>query len=220
MELARLKDAARHQHGVAVAVHQARAGGHVQQDVGDDDRKPILTGQHPLHGSPLLLELRAGQVIQPLGLGLEPLVDLVAVGQRLVDVARLIAQIQHHALAHGLIEFVGVDVAAKDLDAFLLVRLQQRRAGEADKERIRQQRLHRLVQVAALGAMALIDEHMDVALGLEVRWQLLERIDECLGALVTPRRCSLPPNLCTSEHSNDSSGRLSVSIRSLPLVVR
>ena len=39
-----------------------------------------LAGQHPLHGAPLLLELRLGQVVQSLGLGLEPLVDLLLRG--------------------------------------------------------------------------------------------------------------------------------------------
>ena len=143
--------------------------------------QPVLARQHALHGAPLLLELGAGQVVQALGLGLEPLVNLGGVGQPLVNVARLVAQVQHHALAHRLVELVGVDVAAKDLDALLLVGLEQGRAGEAEKQGIRQQRLHRLVQVATLGAVALIDEHMQVALGLEVGRQLLDGGDEGLG---------------------------------------
>ena len=124
----------------------------------------------------------------------------------LVDVPRLVAQVQHHALAHRLVELVGVDVAAKHLDALLLVRLQQRRAGEADEQRIRQQRLHGLVQVAGLGAVALIHEHMEIALGLEVGGSFLMRLDERLGALLAlASSSSLPPNLCTSEQISDSS---------------
>ena len=187
IKLARFVNAAGDQHGVAVAIHQARLGVHVEQDVGDDLFQPRLAGQHPLHGAPLLLELGLGQVVQSLGLGVEPIVDLLLRGDGLVDVPRLVAQIQHHALAHRLVELVGVDVAAEHLDAFLLVRLEQRRAGEADEQRIGQQRLHGLVQFARLGAVALIDEHMNVALGLEVRRQLLDGLDERLGALVALR---------------------------------
>ena len=47
----------------------------------------------------------------------------------------------------------------------LLVGLEQRRAGEADEHGVRQDRLHRLVQVAGLGAVALVDEDEEVALG-------------------------------------------------------
>jgi hypothetical protein len=119
-----------------VPAQQARPGVHVQQDVGDDLREACLAGEHPPHGPPLLLELVLGQIGEALGLGLEPLVDLGLVGQGLVDVPRLVAQVQHHALSHCLVELVGVDVGAEDLDAGLLVRLQQGRAGEADEERV------------------------------------------------------------------------------------
>ena len=74
-------------------------------------------GEHLLHRAPALLELGLGEVGQPLGLGLEPLVDLLLRGDALVDVARLVAQVEHHAVPHGLVELVGVDVAAEDLDA-------------------------------------------------------------------------------------------------------
>ncbi|MNF75441.1 hypothetical protein D3C84_575050 [compost metagenome] len=61
-----------------------------------------------------------------------------------------------------------MDVAAKHLDALLLVCLEQRRAGEADKYRIGQDHLHGFVQFAGLGAVALVDEHIEIALGTEV----------------------------------------------------
>ena len=137
-----------------------------------------LAGQHLLHRAPALLELRLGQIGQALGLGLEPLVDLRLRGDALVDVARLVAQVEHHAVLHRLVELVGVDVAAKDLDALLLVGLQQRRAGEADEHGVRQDRLHRLVQLAGLGAVALVHEDVEVALGLEAgRQGLLHLLD-------------------------------------------
>ena len=124
-----------------------------------------------LHRAPALLELRPGQVGQALGLDLEPLVDLGLRRDVLVDVAGLVAQIQHHAVLHRLVEFVGVDVRPKDLDALLLVLLQERRAGEADEHRPRQDGLHRLVQLAGLGAVALVHEHEEVALGMEILGQ-------------------------------------------------
>ena len=139
----------------------------------------------------------------------------------LVDVARLVAQIEHHAVLDRLVELVGVDVAAEDLDARLLVGLQQRRAGEADEHRVRQDRLHRLVQLAGLGAVALVDEDEDIALGLEVRRQrLLQFLDEVLATSPSSSPSSLPPNLWTSEQISHGVVALSVAIRSAPLLVR
>ena len=140
----------------------------------------------------------------------------------LVDVPRLVAQVQHHAVAHRLVELVGVDVAAKDFDALLLVGLQQRRAGEADEHRIGQDRLHRLVQIAGLGAVAFIHKHIDVALGLEVRWQVfwIASMNALVPSSPSASPFSLPPNLWTSEQSSHSSVPFSLSIRSAPLLVR
>ena len=74
-----------------------------------------------------------------------------------------------------------MDVAAEDLDALLLVGLQQRRAGEADEHRVRQDGLHRLVQLAGLGAVALVHEDEEVALGREVRRQRLLQLLDVAG---------------------------------------
>ena len=63
-------------------------------------------------------------IVQSLGLGREPLVDLRLGGDVLVNVPRFVAQIQHYAVLHRLIELVGVDVAAEDLDALLLIGFQ------------------------------------------------------------------------------------------------
>ncbi|MCY1298899.1 hypothetical protein D9M70_484080 [compost metagenome] len=143
-------------------------GSHIHQNVGDDLLQPRLARQHFLHGSPALLELGLGQIVQALGLGLEPLIDLLLRGDVLVDVAGLVAQVEHHAIGHRLIELVGVDVAAKHLDALLLVGLEQWRACEADKCRVGQDHLHGFVQFTRLGAVALVDEHIEIALGTEV----------------------------------------------------
>ncbi|MNN54289.1 hypothetical protein D3C81_1690990 [compost metagenome] len=69
-----------------------------------------------------------------------------------------------------------MDVAAKHLDALLFVGLKQRRTGKADKHRIRQDHLHGFVQLAGLGAVALIDEYIDIALGAEVWRQALTQL--------------------------------------------
>ena len=96
---------------------EAVAGLHVQQDVGDDLLKPVARAQHLLHRAPALLELGLGDVGQALRLELEPLIDLGLRGDVLVDVARLVAQVEHDAVAHRLVVLVGVDVRAEDLDA-------------------------------------------------------------------------------------------------------
>ncbi|MNC37642.1 hypothetical protein D3C75_862130 [compost metagenome] len=117
--------------------------------------------------------MRLGQVIQALGFGLKPLIYFFLRGDVLVNVAGLVAQIEHDAILNRFIKLVGVDVAAKHLDALLLVRLKQRRAGETNKQRIGQNCLHRFVQFARLGAVALIDEHINIALSSEISRQVL-----------------------------------------------
>ena len=66
-----------------------------------------------------------------------------------------------------------------------LVGLEQRRAGEADEHRARQQLLHGVVHLAGLRAVSLVDEDEDVALGSEVlrdlRAQFLDELAVGLG---------------------------------------
>ena len=64
-------------------------------------------------------------------------------------------------VGHALVELVGVDVGAEDVPRHLLVLAQERRAGEADEDRALQPALHLLVHVAALGAVALVHEHVE-----------------------------------------------------------
>ena len=74
-----------------------------------------------------------------------------------------------------------MDVSAKDLDALLLVGLQQRRAGEADEHCIGQYRLHGFMQLARLGAVAFVHKDLDVALGLEARRQGILHLFDVAG---------------------------------------
>ena len=149
---------------------------HVHQDIADDLFQPRLARQHLLHGAPALLQLRLGQIVQPLGFQLEPLIDLRLRCHVLVDIPRLIAQVEHDTVRHRLVEFVGVDIGAEHFEAGLLVRFQQRRAGETDEHRIRQDRLHRLVQIAALRAVAFIDKDVHIALGTKILRQRLTHL--------------------------------------------
>ena len=181
-----------------------------------------LAGQHLLHRAPALLELRLGQVVQPLGLGLEPLVDLRLRGDVLVDVPRLVAQVEHHAVPHRLVELVGVDVAAEDLDALLLVGLQQRRAGEADEHRIRAG----CAFIALCSSPDWVRWHsstktIEVALGLEVRRQrFLQLLDVSLRCRRPPRRLPCRRTCGSASTSATALVAFSVAIRSAPLLVR
>ena len=140
--------------------------------------------EHLLHRAPLLLQLVLLPVVQALGLGLEPGVDLVLGAEPLVDVPRLVDEVEHHLVLHRLAEFVGVDVAAEDFQAGLLVLLQQRRAGEADEHRVGHHRLHHAVQLAALRAVAFVHEDEDLADGRAgLRFQLLDEGVEVVHVL-------------------------------------
>jgi len=74
----------------------------------------------------------------------------------LVDVPGFVAQVEDDLVPDGFVEFVGVDVASEDLDALLFVGLEQRRAGEADEHGMRDDGLHRLVQLTGLRAVAFV----------------------------------------------------------------
>ena len=66
-----------------------------------------------------------------------------------------------------------MDISAEVLPRcqFVLVFLQERSAGETDKHHVlAHDALHGAVEYAALGAMALVDKHIEVALCLEVLW--------------------------------------------------
>ena len=90
-----------------------------------------------------VFEADQGDIVQPLCLCLEPLVDPLLRRDILIDVAGLVAQIQYHTVLDRLIILVGVYICAEDLDAFLLVAFQQRCSGEADEHRVGQDFLHR-----------------------------------------------------------------------------
>ena len=121
-------DAAGDEHGVAATALEAVARLHVEQDVGDDLLQPVPCTQDSPHRAPALLELGLRHVGQPSGLELEPLIDPGLRRDVLVDVARLVAQVQHHAVAHRFVILVGVDVRPEGFDAPPLVVLEQRRS--------------------------------------------------------------------------------------------
>ena len=161
-----------------------------------------------MHRAPALLELGLGHIGQPTGLDVEPLIDLGLRGDVLVNVARLVAQVQHHAVFHRLVVLVGVDVRPEGFDTLLLVALEQRRPSEANHHGPRQQFLHCLVELTGLGAVALIYEDEDFALGVEILGQVAanvldERIDVaflCRAELVYQR--SDQPLVAGVEHAH------------------
>ena len=90
--------------------------------------------------------------------------------------------------ATRLVELVGVDVGAEDVARRLLVLAQQRRAGEADEDRALQPALHLLVHVAALGAVALVHEHVEAAVNRRRRALEVGRVELVDQRAQQPRR--------------------------------
>src|SRR5262245_50491957 len=142
----------------------------------------------------MLFELVLLPVVQRPRLRFKPGINPIFGAQVLVNVPRLIDQVEHYLILHRLAEFVGVDVAAKDFQAGLPVFLEQRRASETDEDRLGHHGLHRPVQFAALGAVALGYENQTsptVWLG----WDASSLMNASKSS--TFRR----PNLWTSEHN-------------------
>ena len=171
-----LIDAGADQHGIAATIGQPGLALEVEQNIGHYLLQPRTTGEQLLHRGPLLFKLLLAQSGETLGLGVEPLIYLLLGFDSLIDIPRLVAQIQHHAITHRLVELVGVNVRAEYFDGFFLVQLHQRRAGKTDKQRLWQQALHGPMQLAGLGAVALIDKDKQLALGAEVRGQAATHI--------------------------------------------
>ena len=110
--------------------------------------------------------------VSPLSLEFEPLVDLCLGGDALVDVTRFIAKVEHDAILHGLVVLVRMDVRTEGFDRAPLVTLEERRTGEADQCCTWQECLHGVVHLAGLRAVAFIDEHEHVSLGLKSLWKM------------------------------------------------
>ena len=171
-----LVDARRHQDGIAAFTGQARFDAEVKNNVRHHPVHAGFGAEHVLHRAPLLFQLFFLPVVQRLGLGVKPLVDLVLRSQLLVNVAGLVHQVQHHAIFHGFAEFVGVDVAAKYFQAGGFVFLEQGRAGEADEHRIGHQRLHHAVELAALCAVAFVHKYKHLThRGAGLRLQVFDK---------------------------------------------
>ena len=60
-------------------------------------------------------------------------------------------------------KLVGVDVCSEYIPRQLLVLAQERRAGKADEDRVRQPAFHLLVHVTTLGAVTFIHEYIEPA---------------------------------------------------------
>ena len=212
--LRRLVDARRHEHRVAALAGEPRLHAEIEDDVLDHPLHARARTEHLLHRAPLLAQCGLLPVVQALRLGLEPSVHLLRRSQFLRNVARLIDKIENHLVLNRLAELVGVDVSAEHFEAGLLVLLQERRAGKADEHRARQQRLHRLVQLAALGAMALV--HEDEQLADRRARLLLQFLDESIEII----HALLAELVDQASRAGAAWPGQAATIRSCPLLVR
>ena len=104
--------------------------------------------------------------VQFSGFGFKPLVHLLLGTDALIDVPGLIDQIKHHLIGNGFAVFIDMDVATKDFQRCGPIFGEQGRAREAIEDRLAQDGLHQAVEPAALGAVAFIDEHEQLAVGV------------------------------------------------------
>ena len=147
----------------APVVVQARLEAEVLDDVGDDALLALAGAHQLLHRRPALAQHRLLEVVQTFGLLLKPFVDGASRREPLRYVAGLVLEIENDLVGHALVKLIGVDVGAKDVLRRLLVFAQERRAGEADEDRVLQPALHLFVHVAALRAVAFVHEHVEAA---------------------------------------------------------
>ena len=161
--MAGVVDAAGDQQRGAAVVAQAGLSAEVVHDAAHDPLLAALGTHERFHVRPGLAQHGLFVVVQATGLGGEPVVDLLRRAEVLGHVAGAVLEVEHHAVADGLVELVGVDVGAEDVAGGLLVFPQQGGAGEADEDGVGEPRLQLAVQGAALGAVALVDEDVEAA---------------------------------------------------------
>ena len=201
------------QDGVAAFAGQAWLHAEVEDDVAHHAVHARAGTEHALHRAPSILQLVFLPVVQPLRLGLEPGVDLVLGAEALIDVPRLVDEIQHDPVLDAFAELVGVDVASEDLQARRPVFVSN---GVPVKP-----------MNTAFGIMAFITR---CSLPLCVRWHSSTKTNTsptvglgCASSSLmkaSKSSTSLRPNLCTSEQSIRGVAWPSWVIRSWPLLVR
>ena len=96
--------------------------------------------------------------------------------------ACFVFQVQDNPIFHRLMMLVGVDVGTKHIVGSLAVLSKQGSAGKADEYGAGQPALHLVVHVAALGTVAFIHQHIEVALRVgrrALQVGRVELVDEC-----------------------------------------
>ena len=151
------------QNSIACSIHQTRLGFKVKNDVICDFLQPGARGKNLLQIAPVRFQTSFCTRHQSDGFCLKPSVNAFLGSDVLRDISRLIAQIQNDTVSDALIELIGMDITAEDLQTGLFVLLKERRTGKADEERVGNNRLHCLVELAGLCAMALVHKHRNVA---------------------------------------------------------
>src|ERR1700730_18235279 len=162
----------------------ARLHAEVEDNVAHHSVHAGLSAEHVLHRAPLLFQLVPLPVVESLRFGFKPGINLILRAKALIDVPSLINEIEHNLIFHRLTEFVGMDIAAKNLQAGLLILLEQWCAREADKDSVGHHRLHHTMQFAALSSMAFVykDEHLSHRLAW-LSFQLLNESVEVIYVL-------------------------------------
>ena len=193
----RLIDTGAHQHRIAVPAYERGFGFHIHQNIGNDLFEPLLARLQFLHRCPALADLRFCQIGKVGGFQIKPFIKFFRRTQILLDIPRLIAQIQYHAVLHRLVKGIGVDISTEHFHRFLLVRFQQRRAGKADKQGIGQDFFHCRVQLARLRAVAFVHKDKNIALGQKIRAGAADFTDKAVSIIfgIVIRFCRRAPEL-------------------------
>ena len=165
--MARIVDRGRYEDGGATVVIQARLESEVLDDAGNDALLAFARAHQLLHRCPALAQDGALEVVQAPCLLVKPSVDGRLRDEPLWHITSLVFQIEDHFVRHTFVEFVSVDVGAKYIASGLFVLPQQRRAGEANKDRVLQPAFHLLVHAATLSAVAFVNEDVEASMN---RW--------------------------------------------------
>jgi hypothetical protein len=104
------------------------------------------------------------------------LVHLLRRGEGLIDTTGLIPEIEDYLISDRFIELVGMDIASPHFETGLFLSFEERGTSESYEHSIWQDDPHSLMEFSRLGPMTLIDEYIDIPLGMEVSRETLPQI--------------------------------------------
>jgi len=113
-----------HKHGVPITTCQGPLGTHILTNIRDNAVDTLLTAKQLFHLCPTLFQRSTGYRTQTLGFRVKPLINFLSFAQVLFYISGLITQIKNNLILYRFIKLIAMNIRAKSLYRFLLIRME------------------------------------------------------------------------------------------------